>query len=83
MGKRLLELREVFSQPIQSTKTLFDSDLLVPRQGLVRKPGTPLLAEQIGRRATLDEVGSQYRVNLVLEPGALANDLLAPGDLAP
>ena len=58
MRQRLLELREVFSQPIQSTKTLFDSDLLVWGQGLVRKPDTPLLAEQIGRRATLDEVGS-------------------------
>ncbi len=54
---------------------------LIRRQRLLRQPRPALVAEQIGGRATRQEVAVQDRLDLVLQPRALAHDMRPPRDL--
>ncbi len=60
-----------------------DRKTFIRRQGLFAKPGPALAPEQIRRWWTRDEVSVQDRLHDVLQAGPLADDLVAPGHLAP
>lgn len=52
--------------------------MLVIGQSLPFQPSSADPAEQVGMQARWHEVGVQDRVGLVLEPGAMADHLVAP-----
>ena len=58
------------------------ASVLVGGQRLVGQPAAALDPEQVGGRAARDQVAVQDRLHLVLQPGALADDVRAAGDLA-
>src|SRR5882672_12251125 len=53
----------------------------VRRQDLVKKPGSPARPAQIGVRAGGDQAAVQDRLDDILQPRALSDDLIAPGHL--
>ena len=59
-----------------------DGLALVGWQRLLSQPALTLVAEQVGGRAARDQVAMQDRLDLVLQPRALTDDVRAPGDLA-
>ena len=67
---------------VQLTQQRRDGLALVGGQLLLGQPAPPLVPEQVGRRAARDQVAMQDRLDLVLQPGALADDVRAPRDLA-
>jgi hypothetical protein len=55
-----------------------DRRALVVGQGLTVEPGPAGPVEQLGVRARRHQVGGQDRMDLVLHPGAMSDDLIAP-----
>jgi hypothetical protein len=58
-----------------------DGVLLVRRQLLIAQPAATFDAEQIRERASLHQIAVKDRLHLVLDPGALTDQLGAPDDL--
>jgi hypothetical protein len=73
---------EILTQAIQLAQPLLHAQALIHWQRLFSEPSASLSAEQIGRGTPGPQVRSQHRVNLVLQPHALAHDLGAARHLA-
>ena len=72
-----VEHRQIFAKPVEFAQVALDRDPLIVRKGLARKPSTADAAEQIRVRTMRNEVGVQDRVDLVLDPRPMPDDLVA------
>jgi hypothetical protein len=72
---------QVLAEPIKLTEMSLNGEALVLGQNLIGKPNPALGPAQIGVRAGRDEVRVQDRLDDVLQPRALAHDLITAGDL--
>jgi hypothetical protein len=75
--------RQVLARPVQRPDVPLHGQALVLGQRLGGQPGPAAGAERVGARAGRHQVGVEDRPHDVLEPGALADQLLAPADLPP
>jgi hypothetical protein len=73
---------QLLAVEVQLAQQRRDRLALVDRQGLLGQPAPALVTEQVGGRAARDQVAVQDRLDLVLQPGALPDDMRAAGDLA-
>ncbi len=71
---------EVFAQPVELADVTLDCSALVFRERLRCQPCAPALVEKVGMRALGDQMCMQDRMHLVLDPRAMTDDLIAPGD---
>ena len=76
-----LDSLQITAQPVQFTQSLFHCYAFISGKGLMTEPGASRSAKQVGCRTRFDQVGDQYGVNLILQPGSLANDLRSAGHL--
>jgi hypothetical protein len=73
---------QVLAREVQRTQQAVHRRPLVRRQWLLRQPCASLLAKQIRRRAVWYQIPVQDRMDLILQPCAVAHELRASGDLA-
>ena len=66
---------EVLAQPVELAQALLDCQTFVHGKRLLGQPHAPLAAEEISCWALRDQVCGQYRVDLVLQARAMANNL--------
>ena len=74
---------QLLAVEVQLAQQRPDGPALVGGQLLLGQPAPTLDPEHIGGRAARHEVAMQDRLDLVLQPRALAHQMRAPGDLAP
>jgi hypothetical protein len=77
-GDVAIQHREVLAEAVELAQVRHDRRTLVVGQGLTVEPGSAGAVEQLGVRARRNQVRGQDRVDLVLHPGAVADDLVAP-----
>jgi hypothetical protein len=80
-GKIAFDDLEVVAEPIELTQMPLDRQPLILRHDLLIQPCTARGAAQVGMRAGRDQVSVQDRLDDVLQPRSLPNDLVATGDL--
>ncbi|MGY4592776.1 hypothetical protein ACVWXL_000522 [Bradyrhizobium sp. GM22.5] len=73
-----VEQGQIFRQPVKLADVPIDRRALIVRQRLGGQPRPAAAVEKIGMRALRDQVRVQDRMHLVLEPRAMAHDLVAP-----
>ena len=78
LGDRPVQHPEILPEPVELADVPGDRLALVLGHGLARKPFAPRPVEEIGVRALRDQVCMQDRMYLVLEPGPVPHDLIAP-----
>jgi hypothetical protein len=81
-GELGIDQLQLLAVEVQLAQQRPDRAALVGRQVLLGQPRPALATEQVGGRAARHEVAMQNRLHAVLQPGALANDVRAAGDLA-
>jgi hypothetical protein len=74
---------EILAKPVEFAKMPLDRPRLVVREWLAFQPRSPDLAEHVGMRTARNQMGVQNGMHLVLDPRAMADDLLAPGHQTP
>jgi len=82
LGKIAFDRFEIVCQAVELAQVTLHCQTLIPGQDLFGKPGPALGATQILMRAGRDQMGVQDRLNDVLQPRALAHDLVASRYLA-
>lgn len=68
----------MLAQPIKFTHMPLDGNSFILRHRLALKPVPSSTVEQVGMRAFRDEVGVKNGMDLVLDPGPMPRDLVAP-----
>ena len=77
LGDVAVEVGEVLAQPVELADMARDRRPLILRQRLARQPLPAAPIEEIGVRALRDQVCMEDRVDLVLQPCPVADDLVA------
>ena len=80
-GEVALDHLQVLAEPVELAQMPFDREPLVLRHDLIDEPGPAFRPAQIGVRAGRDQMAVQDRLDDVLQPRSLPNDLVAAGDL--
>jgi hypothetical protein len=80
-GEIVLHDLQILPKPNELAQMPLDGETLVFRHGLLGKPGTALAATQIRMRAGRDQMAVQDRLDDVLQPRPLPDDLVATGHL--
>lgn len=80
-GEIALDPLQILAEAVDLAYVAFDRKTLVLRQRLHREPGPAFPIEQVGRRAWRDQVCVQNRLDDVLQPRALADNLITPRHL--
>jgi len=80
LGPLAVERDQVLAQSIELAHLGFDRRHRVGRQRLSRKPLAAETVEKIGMRAARDQVRVWDRMDLVLDPGSMLDDLIAASD---
>ena len=78
LGEGAIEAAQILAEPVELAQMALDGVLLILGQRLLAEPCSPLAAEQVGMRARRDQMGMQDGMHLILDPGAMANHLVAP-----
>jgi hypothetical protein len=77
LGDLAIEEFKILGEPIEFAEVSIDRLDLVGGKNLASQPGTADTAEKIGMRTTRHEMRMQNRMNLVLDPRAMTDDLIA------
>ena len=77
-GNLTVQHGEVLTEAVEFAQVPRDRGALVVGEDLMCEPGPAGSIEQLGVRARRDQVCGQDRMGLVLHPGAMSDDLIAP-----
>jgi|GEM_PF-3425163 hypothetical protein len=77
-----VHLSQIFTKAVQFPQALLDAQALIHWQRLRAEPHPSLLAKQVRSRTPRDQMHSQHRMDSVLEPRALPNELCPARDLS-
>lgn len=77
-GDLPIENRKVVAEPVEFAYMPLDGNLLILWHRLALKPVPSSTVEQVGVRAFRDQVGVKNGMDLVLDPGPMPHDLVAP-----
>ena len=80
-GEIALDPLQILAEAVDLAYVALDRKTLVLWQRLHREPGPAFPIEQVGRRAWRDQVCVQNRLDDVLQPRALADNLITPRHL--
>jgi len=69
---------QILREPVEFADVPIDRRLFVDRQRLPRQPVPTAPVEQVGMRTTRNQVRVQDRMYLVLDPGAVPDNLVPP-----
>ncbi len=76
LGHLPVEHLQIIREPVELPEVPVNRRLLVGRKRLTGKPVPAAPVEQVGVRAARDQMGVKDRVHLVLDPGAVPDELI-------
>src|SRR3546814_10475176 len=76
-----LDYLKILAEPVELAQMPLDGEPLVLRHDLLDQPDPALRPAEVGGRAGRNQMRVQDRLNDVLQPGSLPDDLVAARDL--